>query len=60
LDDLLSTAATEQGAAGLSEAGQAVMRIWDQVDSGMMKSTSEAFDEADRRVREQQAEPGEG
>ena len=36
------------------------MRIWDQVDSGMMKSTSEAFDEADRRVREQQAEPGEG
>jgi len=60
LDDLLSTAATEQGAAGLSEAGQAVMRIWDQVDSGMMKSTLEAFDEADRRVREQQAEPGEG
>jgi hypothetical protein len=60
LDDLLSTAATEQGAAGLSEAGQAVMRIWDQVDSGMMKSTSEAFEEADRRVREQQAEPGEG
>ncbi len=60
LDDLLSTAATEQGAAGLSEAGQAVMRMWDQVDSGMIKSTSEAFDEADRRVREQQAEPGEG
>jgi len=60
LDDLLSTAATEQGAAGLSEAGQAVMRMWDQVDSGMMKSTSEAFEEADRRVREQQAEPGEG
>jgi hypothetical protein len=60
LDDLLSTAATEQGAAGLSEAGQAVMRMWDQVDSGVITSTSEAFDEADRRVREQQAEPGEG
>jgi hypothetical protein len=59
LDELMNLAVAEQGSPGLSEAGQTVMRIWDQVDSGRIQSAQEAFDEADRRVREQQAAPGE-
>jgi hypothetical protein len=60
LDDLLAGATAQQGTPGLSEGGQALMRIWDQMDSGVIASPEEGFDEADRRVREQQADPGEG
>lgn len=59
LDDLLTGAAAEQGTPGLSEGGRALMRVWDQMDSGLIKSARQGFDEADRRVREQQTEAGE-
>ena len=55
LDEVLAVGrAVDEGAAGLSEAGQTVMNIWDKMDAGTIADTEEAFDEADRRVREQQ------
>jgi hypothetical protein len=55
LDEILSMGAeVDQGGAGLSEAGRQVMDIWDKMDTGLIQDTAEAFDEADRRVREQQ------
>ena len=60
LDEILATAAgVDEGAAGLSEAGQSVLNVWDQMDTGLIKDKAEAFDEADRRVREQQRIPAE-
>ena len=60
LDEVLSLGAeVDQGVAGLSEAGQSVMDIWDKMDTGLIDDKSEAFDEADRRVREQQMPEGE-
>ena len=54
LDEILSLgAAVDQGAAGLSEAGQTVMKVWEKLDTGVISDNTEAFDEADRRVREQ-------
>ncbi len=61
LDDVLALGAEiDEGAAGLSESGQAVMNIWNKLDAGDLKSADEAFDEADRRVREQQQQAAEG
>ncbi len=55
LDEVLGTAAAvDEGGAALSESGQALVNIWDRMDAGEIKDQSEAFDEADRRVREQQ------
>ncbi|MCK4660331.1 MAG: hypothetical protein KAV82_12480 [Phycisphaerae bacterium] len=55
LDEVLAVGrSVDEGAAGLSEAGQTVMNIWDKMDTGAIADTEEAFDEADRRVREQQ------
>jgi hypothetical protein len=56
LDEVLSLGAeVDEGAAALSDAGQTVMNIWDKMDSGVIQDRAEAYDEADRRVREQQA-----
>lgn len=55
LDEVLAIGAgVDEGAAGLSEAGKTVMNIWDKMDTGTIADPAEAFDEADRRVREQQ------
>lgn len=56
LDELLRVGAdVDEGAAALSEGGQTVMGIWNKMDDGTIADAAEAFDEADRRVREQQA-----
>lgn len=56
LDEILSVgAAVDEGAAGLSQAGQAVMDVWDKMDAGAITDATEGFDEADRGVREQHA-----
>ncbi len=61
LDRLLEIGAgIDEGAAGLSEAGQEVLNIWDKMDQGVYADTGEAFDEADRQVREQQTAEPEG
>jgi hypothetical protein len=58
LDEILAVGAgVDEGAAGLSEAGHAVLKVWEQMDTGLIKDKAEAFDEADRRVREQQKAP---
>jgi hypothetical protein len=55
LDEVLSLGAeVDEGAAGLSEAGRTVLNIWDKMDAGAISDPTEAFDEADRRVREHQ------
>ncbi|MCP4246596.1 MAG: hypothetical protein GY778_06070 [bacterium] len=55
LDEILSIgAAADEGATGLSEAGQTVLDVWEKLDHGAIGDQTEAFDEADRRVREQQ------
>jgi hypothetical protein len=56
LDEILSLGAeVDQGQAGLTEAGQQVLDIWEKMDTGLIADKTEAFDEADRRVREQQS-----
>jgi hypothetical protein len=42
----------EEGESSLTPGSQQVLDIWDQMDTGLMKNANEAFDEADRRVRE--------
>ncbi len=60
LDEVLAIGAgVDEGRAGLSEAGQSVLKVWEQMDTGLIKDKSEAFEEADRRVREQQKAPAE-
>ena len=56
LDEVLRIGAdVDEGAATVSESGSTVMDIWDKIDHGVIADNEEAFDEADRRVREQQA-----
>lgn len=58
LDEVLSIgAAIDQGATGLGEAGKDVLRVWEKMDTGVIADTAEAFDEADRAVRERHATP---
>lgn len=55
LDEVLKLGSeVDQGAMGLSDAGETVMNVWEQMDRGDIADQTEAFDEADRRVREQQ------
>jgi hypothetical protein len=56
LDDILALGSeVDEGRAGVSEAGESVMNIWSKMDHGLIEDQAEAFDEADRRVREQQS-----
>ena len=56
LDEVLSVAAgVEEGTDGLSEAGRSVMDVWQKLDDGAIADAADAFDEADRRVRDQQS-----
>lgn len=50
LDDALSGMDVSEGEAGLSEAGGAVLRCWDEMDAGVTK-LSDAMAEADRATR---------
>lgn len=55
LDEVLRLGAeVDEGLAALSEGSQTVMKVWEQMDSGLIRDGDEAFDEADRQVREQQ------
>jgi hypothetical protein len=56
LDEILAAGAeVDEGLAGLSDAGRTVMDIWEKMDTGLIRDEAEGFDEADRRVREEQA-----
>jgi hypothetical protein len=57
LDEILQLGAEADAAtAGLSPAGQELLKVWNDMDAGLIKTSSEAFDEAERRVRERGAE----
>lgn len=56
LDEILALGAeVDQGAASLNDAGKTVMDVWEKMDTGAITDQTEAFDEADRRVRERHA-----
>jgi len=56
LDEVLAIgSAVDEGAAGLSEAGKTVMKVWEKLDAGALTDAQQAFDEADRSVREKHA-----
>lgn len=56
LDEILAVGAeVDEGATAVSSAGQSVMDVWDRMDQGAITDPVEAFDEADRSVRERQA-----
>ena len=60
LDEILQVgAAVDEGSATVSEAGQTVLDVWARMDTGAITDTTEAFDEADRSVREKHAAPEE-
>lgn len=56
LDEILQMghAADEGAATGMSPAAQELMKVWGDMDAGLIKDSAEAFDEAERRVRERQ------
>jgi hypothetical protein len=58
LDEVLNIGAeVDQGAAAMSDAGKTVLDVWDRMDRGAITDKGEAFDEADRSVRERHAAP---
>lgn len=59
LDEILSIGQeADEAAAGLSPAGEELMKIWSDMDAGLIQDSNEAFDEAEKRVRERQAAEG--
>ncbi len=57
LDEILAVGAVDEGEAGLTDAGKSVLNVWEKMDAGTITDTGEAFDEADRTVREKHAAP---
>jgi len=58
LDEVLKIGAeVDEGMTGLSDAGQTVLNVWEKMDAGAITDKGEAFDEADRSVRERHAAP---
>lgn len=57
LDDMLQVSATD-GESILTPGSRQVLDVWEQMDTGLISDEGQAFDEAERRVRErhQQAE----
>lgn len=57
LDEILQLGhEADAASAGLSPAGEELMKVWSDMDAGLIKDTTAAFDEAERRVRERGAE----
>lgn len=58
--DAILAVGVDQGEAGLSEAGRHVLDMWEKLDAGVVKNEQQAFEEADRRVRERHQAGAEG
>ena len=59
LDEILALGhEADEASAGLSPASEELMKVWNDMDAGLIKGTAEAFDEAEKRVRERQAAEG--
>ncbi len=59
LDSMLQVGA-EDGESMLTPGSKQVLDVWEQMDTGLMKDAGQAFDEADRRVRERHQAQAEG
>ena len=58
LDEILAIGAeADESGAMTSDAGRTVLDIWDKMDAGTITDKSDAFDQADRSVREKHASP---
>ena len=58
LDEILAIGAeADESGAMTSDAGRTVLDIWDKMDAGVITDKSDAFDQADRSVREKHASP---
>ncbi len=57
LDQILELSQEDEGTAAVSPAAEELMKIWGDMDAGLIKDSSEAFDEAEKRVRERQKAP---
>jgi len=56
LDEILQAGLeSDQAATGLSPAAQELLKVWNDLDAGLIKDTTAAFDEAEKRVRERGA-----
>ncbi len=56
LDEILRLGhEADQASAGVSPAAEELLKIWSDMDHGLIKDTKEAADEAERRVREREA-----
>jgi hypothetical protein len=57
LDQILAVGhAADAESAGVSPAAAELLKIWGDMDAGLIKDAGEAYDEAERRVRERAAE----
>lgn len=55
LDEILQLGhAADEEAAAISPAAAELLKVWNDLDAGLIKDSTEAFDEAERRVRERQ------
>jgi hypothetical protein len=59
LDSMLQVG-SEDGESMLTPGSKQVLDVWEQMDTGLMKDSGQAFDEADRRVRERHQAQAEG
>ena len=59
LDEILQIGVeADEADAGVSPAAQELLKVWNDMDAGLIKDTNDAFDEAEKRVREQHAAEG--
>ena len=54
LDQILELSQEDEGTPAVSPAAEELMKIWGDMDAGLIKDSSEAFEEAEKRVRERQ------
>jgi hypothetical protein len=56
LDEILQVGReADRATAGLSPAAAEVLRVWNDLDAGLIQDAGAAFDEAEKRVRERSA-----
>jgi hypothetical protein len=59
LDEILKLGVeADTSGAAVSPAAAELLKIWSDMDAGLIKDTTQAFDEAERRLRERQTAEG--
>lgn len=55
LDEILAAGhEADEATAAVSPAAQELLKVWNDMDAGLIKTADEAFDEAEKRVRERE------